>query len=100
MPDRTTVTVTAPTTGPGPWRYASVTLSCQRCGAALRSGRSRRFCGSACRQAAYRDRLAASRPTAAPLPALPRQGHEAAPRTVARPLKETGHSPAGQHQDD
>src|SRR5664280_545832 len=71
VPDRTTVTVTAPTTGPGPWRYASVTPSCQRCGAALRSGRSRRFCGSACRQAAYRDRRAASRPTAAPLPALP-----------------------------
>src|SRR5664280_2900118 len=50
---------------------ASGPAGAQRGAAALRSGRSRRFCGSACRQAAYRDRRAASRPTAAPLPALP-----------------------------
>jgi 5-methylcytosine-specific restriction endonuclease McrA len=83
VPDRTTVTVTAPTTGPGPWRYASVTPACQRCGAALRSGRPHRFCGSACRPAAYRDRRAASRPTAAPLPALP-------PRTSRTSRTSTG----------
>lgn len=56
-----------------PWRYAGVTPRCRYCAAELTAGgRSRQFCGSPCRQAAYRARLsqgeAAGSPLAAPAP--------------------------------
>ncbi len=48
-----------------PWRNDSETTRCARCGTAFQAVGRQRFCGAACRQAAWRRRHAQ------PLPAIP-----------------------------
>jgi hypothetical protein len=56
-----------------PLRDGSVTAGCPVCGGAFPSGRARRWCSAACRQAAYRRRQQAAPPPVALPPARSRR---------------------------